>query len=165
VLRHRPDVLRGEKLQRIKGPLVEFLLLTEEERATHLLELLKAENNTLLKLGVGQFEAILEPLGLVVTGPPVAKRLLLQMQQTRHVLLHKGGVADEKFCKRCPWLNLKPGDRITVTERQYNASFVASMWYALALDSFSPTCVTKELLQEYRETLDRQPHPGSGADQ
>lgn len=76
------------------------------------------------------FESALGTVSL--SGPvdePVGKQIL-ELQQLRHALVHRGGMADRRLCGRCPWLGLKPGDRITLKRAELTRLLGAVQTYA-----------------------------------
>ncbi|HXV79024.1 MAG TPA: hypothetical protein VEG60_04020 [Candidatus Binatia bacterium] len=86
------------------------------------------------KLGIGRFEAVLNQIGL---GGPVdadVQRTILELSQIRHVIIHRLGKADEKLAITCPWLNLRPGQRVRITQKQFRQFYLAFFWYMLELD-------------------------------
>jgi hypothetical protein len=44
----------------------------------------------------------------------VTRRLLLELQQKRHVFVHRRGIADKRFVEACPFLDCSIGQPIAV---------------------------------------------------
>jgi hypothetical protein len=83
----RPDECKdGDLLRAIKGPLLEFASASADQRAEFLYSEIKVATKSALKVGVGVFEAILEPLGMAGSVDDQTRRLLLELQQKRHLL-------------------------------------------------------------------------------
>lgn len=135
LLLKRPETRQAPGLQKLKGPLVPFLASSPQEQAEYLAELLKQEVRASLHSGAGRFEAV---LGMIELGGAVSsevRRLLLELSEIRHVLVHRRGVADAKLVKdRCPWLRFKIGEVVTVGASDFRSYCMACDWYILELD-------------------------------
>lgn len=121
------------------------------------------------KLGIGRFEAVLNQIGL---GGPVdadVQRTILELSQIRHVIIHRLGKADEKLATTCPWLNLRPGQRVRITQKQFRQFYLVFFWYMLELDRrianlFSENTsefkarIHQECLDELRKSCTRDNH-------
>jgi hypothetical protein len=54
---------------------------------------------------------------------------LLELIEVRNIIVHKGGRADARFLRRCPWLRISSGDRLLVTEQMlHNYAHVVSYY-------------------------------------
>ena len=116
-------------LSRLQGPLLPFMRLSEEDRAAQLLELLSREINAPFQPGCAKFECLLEAVGLSGRVLPSVRRLILELSESRNVVVHKGGRVDSRFLQRCPWSTLKPGDDLAIDNRTYQRFSEASRWY------------------------------------
>lgn len=113
----RPDECKDAALLRsLKGPLIEFSSASSDQRAEFLLSELKASTRSALKIGANVFEVILEPLGMAGPVDDPANKIILELQQTRHILVHRRGVVDKRFLDACPFLSYQIGDRVVVTQ-------------------------------------------------
>lgn len=117
----------------MKGPLLEFATASPEQQADLLTERLKDAVQAGLKLGVGRFEAMLEPIGLGGGIDPDIRRVLFELSQVRNAIVHKAGVADRRFVESCPWMNLKRGERLKVNGGDFHLYMVSAYYYALVL--------------------------------
>jgi hypothetical protein len=120
-------------LSRLKGPLVEFRAASSDEQAEFLAETLKQSVDAALKLGVGRFEAILDPVGL---GGPVddsIRKSLFELSQIRNVIVHKGGKADRRLVDGCAWLGLQRGAIVRVGGAMFARYRLAAYWYLIEL--------------------------------
>lgn len=113
-LKNPDDCKDSGVLRSFKGPLIEFASASTNQRAEFLFSELKVASRSALKIGVGVFEAILEPLGMAGPVDELTKRLLLELQQKRHVFVHRRGIADKRFVEACPFLGYKVGQPIAV---------------------------------------------------
>lgn len=111
----RPDECKDSNLLRsVRGPLLEFASASIDQRAEFLHSEIKVATKSALKVGVGVFEAVLEPLGMAGSVDDLTRRLLLELQQKRHVFVHRRGIADKRFLDACPFLKSKIGQPIVV---------------------------------------------------
>jgi len=111
----RPDECKDANLLRsARGPLLEFASASVDQRAEFLYSEIKVATKSALKVGVGVFEAVLEPLGMAGSVDELTRRLLLELQQKRHVFVHRRGIADKRFLDACPFLESKIGQPIAV---------------------------------------------------
>jgi len=134
LLRTRPECRQVDVVQKLEGPLVEFVSANDDDRAKYLANLLTEQVKARFKLGIGRFEAVLNQISL---GGPVdtdVQRTILELSQIRHVLVHRLGKADERLVTNCPWLNLGPGQAVRITQKQFRRFYLAVFWYMLELD-------------------------------
>lgn len=111
----RPDECKdSDMLRSVKGPLLEFASASTDQRAEFLYSEIKVATKSALKVGVGVFEAVLEPVGMAGSVDDLTRRLLLELQQKRHVFVHRRGVADKRFVEACPFSDCKIGHPIAV---------------------------------------------------
>jgi len=97
----------------------EYLDRSVEEQYEYLVELLDEERGSAFRYGVTRFELLLEPFGLAGSVDEDVRRELFVLQQLRHVLVHRDGVADRRLVERCPSLNVKPGDTVQINHDAY----------------------------------------------
>jgi hypothetical protein len=88
-----------------------------------------------LKVGVGAYESLLEPIGLGGHVPDRVRRTLLECQQVRNVIVHRNGVCDTRLVQACPWLGLKIGETISVHKRAFERYSTAVRWYILEMSA------------------------------
>lgn len=83
--------------------------------------------------GISQFEHLLSPVGLAGSIDDGIRRDLYELEQLRHVLVHRRGLADRKLLDACPWLGRSLGDRVEVDHSTYRRLWQASHAYAYEL--------------------------------
>lgn len=126
----RPNECKDKDLiYRLKGPLLEFSNGSMEQKAVFLAETLKDTVKARLKLGIGRFEPILEPIGLGGPVDPNLKEILFELSQIRNAIVHKSGIADKRIVEGCPWLNLKPGMMIKIKGQNFYSYLMAAYCY------------------------------------
>lgn len=118
----------------IKGPLLEFLEASEDQRSEFLAGELKQLTRSRLQTGVGAFEAILRPVGLGGRVDPDVRRTLLELGQVRHLLVHRLGIVDARFADTCPWLAVALKDRLVIHRDHYDTYVMGCHWYLIELD-------------------------------
>jgi len=124
-----------DSIRRIKGPLMEFIAASEEEQAEYLLAQLKQDLGVAFKPGLARFEAILETIEMSGPVRDEVKRAILELSQVRNVFVHRKGLADARLTKLCPWLGVQLGDKVRISESQFQAYGRASYWYLVELDA------------------------------
>jgi len=133
-VRSREDCRLSDTLTRLKGPLLPFLISTEDERAEILRDRLLDEVGARQKVGLGRFEAILSAISLAGRSiPELISRSFLEFSETRHLIVHRGGFADKKFIGRCPWLAEKVGQPVKISGAEFRIYSSTSMWYLIDL--------------------------------
>jgi hypothetical protein len=116
---NEPDRLMHERLRRMKVP-VELLVSDSEERARFIvLEYLRSIGGD-LKVGIGRSESLLELIDL--TGPvdDDLRRSLLEAHQVRNLYAHRGGIVDQRFAERCPWIGAVVGERFRINNSMFD---------------------------------------------
>lgn len=120
-------------LSKLKGPLIEFRTAPPDEQAEFLAETLKQTLDASLKLGVGRFEVLLEPLGLSGEVHSKVRKVLYELSQIRNVIVHKSGRADRRIVESCPWLDSTRGEVLHVTSKMFERYLKAAYWYLLEI--------------------------------
>jgi hypothetical protein len=128
-LHNIPTARNSEFLSKLKGPLLEFIALDVEQQAEYLLELIKSQANPTQKLGIGQFDIVLDNLNLGGVLDKTVRTTLFELSQVRNVLVHCNGKADKRLKKNCPWLNTEIGNRVVITPYHYYAYHCAALLY------------------------------------
>lgn len=130
---NRPDILSREPWTNLKVRIGEYEALDKEQRAAYLVELADQSVGGPLKHGVGRFEELLRTIGLSGAVSEDVRKVLFELQQARNVLVHRRGVADRRFCDACPWMKLKPGQRVLITHKNYADYVTAAYKYTTEL--------------------------------
>ena len=134
LIQTRPACRQSDVVRKLEGPLIEFAGAKEEDKAKYLANLLTEQVKARFKLGIGRFEAVLNQISLGGPVDPDVQKTILELSQIRHVIIHRLGKADEKLVTNCPWLNLRPGQSVRVTQTQFRRFYLAVFWYMLELD-------------------------------
>ena len=95
---------------------------------------LKQDFGVSFKPWIARLEAILETIEMSGPVRDEVKRALLELSQVRNVLVYRKGLADSKLINLCPWLALKPGDSVRVSQAQFRDYSMAGHWYLVELD-------------------------------
>ena len=133
LLSNYPTVLENEEIIKIKGPLVEFSRLSEEEQAYYLLDSIKRNLDSNLKKGIGKFESVLKAVNLNGPISDCVRKKLFELSQVRNVIVHRSGLVDKQILDNCPWLNIRIGNNIILTTKDFHLYLGACQWYIINL--------------------------------
>jgi hypothetical protein len=136
ILMNEPDLLNSGSLAKIRVPYAEFEALEKEERIRRLIDELQRSQGFGRKQGTDGFEMLLEQVKLIGSIPPEIKKTIWQLHHVRNVIVHRASLADGRLVRSCPWMNLKVGDRVTV-------SHAALIEYGNALAEYTHTIATR----------------------
>jgi hypothetical protein len=149
-----PEARNHDKLARLRIPLFEYDSLQSDERMRFVLNALENELNATFKPGIGKFESVLKEIGLRGAVKEAVKKPLFEMAAVRNVLVHKTGIADQRFVRACPWFGVKIGEPVLVSIERYAEYRKRVLQYASIL--------TARVLIYFGITSDEQ-SPGSGS--
>lgn len=119
VVQNDQDVRTSEALSRVKISFVEYETLDADERVRLVVSELQRGLHGDQRLGAQAFELLLGRLGL---GGPVDEsvgRDIFELQQLRHVIVHRRRNVDRRLVERCPWLGLTVGAQLRISHEQY----------------------------------------------
>lgn len=132
-----PGLLREEAIGRVKLSLAEYLAMEADDRLRYLVSEIDRQEQTQRpqseRGGVGRFEPVLNRFGLGGCLDEPHKRCLFELSHVRHVIVHRGGVADVRFVNSCPWVKVPAGNRIVVSHGDYVRYRTATDSYFAAL--------------------------------
>lgn len=114
-LGNHPSALDNMKPVKVRIDLAEYGRLTPEDRALLMVETLDREISGPLRKGVGRFVELLDAVGLELRLPSNAHRDLFELQQVRHCLVHRFGIADARLVEACPWLAVCKGELLKLS--------------------------------------------------
>lgn len=106
--------LASEELAKIKVPAALFEEMDRPARMQFLLEEFKRNLRTDSKVGIERFESLLKPLGLSGPVEDSVRRDIFELSQVRNAILHRASRADQRLVEACPWLALRPGDKVVI---------------------------------------------------
>lgn len=132
-LESEPELLDTHTLSTVRIPLAEFESLQKDERIRLLVREYSRAVKSDLKTGVSKFEVLFDAIGLSGKVDQVLRKTLFECNCVRNVLVHRASVCDRRFSEACPWLGLKPGDRLRITPQRYRQYSEAVMAYATTL--------------------------------
>jgi len=138
-LMHESTAKEIESVKKIKIKLAEFEAMDSQERNYYIVQTLEQQLAASYKKGILRFETLLGIFGFGGGIDNQVKRDILELQQIRHVLVHRHGVIDKKLKETCPWLHLKVGNKIRVTQKDM-------MRYSLAVDKYVAELVRRVAL-------------------
>lgn len=89
-----------------KTRLSDFIALEGRAQFKFLLEQLLTETKARHEKGVMRYEKVLGHVGLGGVVNADVRKVLLELVETRHVIVHRDGASDAQFVERCPWVPL-----------------------------------------------------------
>lgn len=130
-LADKPDLLAVGPLANQKLVASLFESLPREERMRQLVTDWRRGKRF---IGVTAFESVLELIRLDGGVSELVRSNLRLMQQYRHLVAHRGGVADQRFVDICPDLGYITGDVVRINRDQMGAMLLACTVYAAEVD-------------------------------
>jgi hypothetical protein len=124
-----------ELFTKLKGSLLEFIQMTDSEQTEYILELLKNELKLNIKSGVGRFDGLLDAIELSGSIPEIIRRNLYELSQVRNCLVHRNSKVDLRLVKNCPWMDIRVGASITLTDGDFRKYQLTCYWYLLELST------------------------------
>jgi hypothetical protein len=121
------------KLRANKVELLTLLQMSHTQQTTYLLAEIKKEVASSYQVGAGRYEAILNFVGLGGPIPEIVSRSLLELLETRHLLVHRRGVVDGKFVGRCPWRGVEVDQELKLSRLDFYVLFLSATWYLLEM--------------------------------
>lgn len=127
------DVFSLPAIQKLKIKFGDYIHLDKSEQAAYLVEILEQETASSLKRGVTRFETLLEVFSLDGNVPPECAKALFELQQIRNVVAHRNSKADRRIIAECPWLKLKTGQPLEISDVMMDAYGSASIEYLMTI--------------------------------
>lgn len=122
---HDRKVLKDETIAKIKIRLGDYEILSRRDRSEYIVEQLEKELGAFQKLGISRFESVLCQFFKTEGLPPELRKILYELSQVRNAIVHRAYKADRMLTRSCPWLKLKTGQRLKVTEPMLDKYFGA----------------------------------------
>lgn len=118
-----------EVVKRSKVRLGDFMVLSGKDQMKFLLDELLTETKARYQAGVKRYEVILTAVGCGGDVNDDVRKTILEIAETRHLLVHRGGRADTKFRDRCPWVPIWGGGIVRVGPGDFGRFTLAVMSY------------------------------------
>ena len=128
-----PSCLTAPEFRNVRVRVGEYEGLDGEDRMRFLVDVFERELSASLKPGAGRYTCMLKPLGIVPDISDKIRRDLNELAATRNVIVHRAGIADERFVDLCPWLGLKLGDTVAVDHSAFERFIGATSNYVIAI--------------------------------
>lgn len=136
-----PDRLQTPPVSEVKLTVGDYERLSTEERLRHIVFEVQRSKKTDLKRGVGQFNALLDAVGLNCAPPRAIQDALFYHHQLRNLVAHRGAVADRRFIEVCPTLGYQVGETVPITEDIYVHLGLSAIHYS---DHLSSHCAEQD---------------------
>jgi hypothetical protein len=128
-LSNAPDRFQNRDLLRVQVSLAEYFEYGQTDMLAIAASRMMQDRRLAHMSGIERFEAIVEAVGIRGLIDADTRRTLIELQQVRNVLVHRSGIADDRFTRVCPWMDVTPGQRLSVGENEYGM-------YAASVSSF-----------------------------
>jgi len=129
----RPVLPVSDELLRMKGPVFEILSAPPSERAEYLFTILDRETQASLKRNVDRFEVLLKAVGLGGRVDDLARKVLVELINVRHVVVHRRGHVDKRLLESCPWMTVEIGNVLQITPEMSERYRLAAVYYVIEL--------------------------------
>jgi hypothetical protein len=113
-LEAQPELLTSDAFAKVKLPVAMMVGGEQRDRLQAVLSEVTRASSSDLAQGVSKFERVLAPVGLGGIVPKLIRDAIYEAQQIRNVWAHRGGMADERFVKRCPHLGFDVGETVSL---------------------------------------------------
>lgn len=133
ILLYDQKIKENDKIRKIKIPLGDFEALDTQELSYFIIRELEHQFAASQRKGIGRFEPLLNIFGLGGGLKESYRRDLLELQQIRHVIIHRRGLVDRKLSTACPWLKLKMNSEININREGIKKYFKAVTKYCLEI--------------------------------
>lgn len=130
---NKPEYFKARELEKLKVQLGDYMNLTQIEQCEYAVQLLDQQEGGRRRHGVTRFEFLLAPVGLAGPVESEIGKTVFELEQVRHVLIHRRGLADRRFVEACPWLGVEPGRRLEINHPAYCRMSAAVFEYVLAI--------------------------------
>jgi len=144
ILLYDQKIKENDKIRKIKIPLGDFEDLDPQERSYFIIRELEHQFAASQRKGIGRFESLLNIFGLGGGLKETYRRDLLELQQIRHVIIHRRGIVDRKLSTACPWLKLKISSEININRIGLKKYFKAVTEYTLE--------ISKRMIKKYSKS-------------
>lgn len=128
-----PAAWDAESIRKLKVRLGDYMALEPFDRCLWVVDLIDQESGGPLRVGVNRFESLLQPIGLAGDVKESTKKLLFELSNVRHLIVHRRAFVDRRLLLACPWLQVRVGDRLRVTRDMWLGYNKAVAEYALEI--------------------------------
>jgi len=128
---HRPELVADGPLANMKVVASVFEKLAREDRMRLLVSDWRRGKRF---IGVSALESMLELVNLDGGVSDLVRSNLRLMQQYRHLVAHRGGVADQRFVETCADLGYASGETVRINRDQMGNMLLAGTVYAAEVD-------------------------------
>jgi hypothetical protein len=128
-MQYNPSILDQPKICKIRGPLVEFQRMNEQDRLRYLVTELQRDLGLELKGGATKFETLLTVVKLGGSVDSKVRDAIFEAQNLRNIFAHRAGIADRKFVANCPHLQYRVGDAVRIGDEEFGRVFFGLLTY------------------------------------
>jgi hypothetical protein len=128
-----PVARQCPELKKVRVCIAEYESLQGDDRMRYVTGILEKELAASLRPGVGRFDCILKIFDIHPEIDEDTRRDLHELAAIRNVIVHRAGLADERFVALCPWLQFSVGQKVEVGAESFQRFVAAASNYAAAL--------------------------------
>jgi hypothetical protein len=139
-----PEALAIPEVANLRFKFGDYEALDPEEKRYFIVEQLEKNLAIPLRGGVTRFEKLLNLFGLSGEVAEDTRKSLWELSHIRHVIVHRGSIADKRFVEACPWAGFEIGDRVIVSDESFSRFYEAAMDYAFMT-------VTKRIISHFED--------------
>jgi len=136
-----PRKLAEKHRDKLKVPVLIALSGDDERVGWTAMDELRRNLASGLKAGIGQFESLLDAVGLGGAVPDALRREMVEFCEVRNVLAHKSGIVDRRAKDACPYLPEEAGARILVGSTRFDGYFRNARDYSVLIADRLPAFV------------------------
>jgi hypothetical protein len=103
-----------DAVNQVKLTLGEFMQMSEGDQLKLVFETMLSTTRARHAPGIGRWETFLKSLELGGDVPEGIRKTLLWLGETRHILVHRHGIVDDKYLKTCAWAGTPKGERVRI---------------------------------------------------
>jgi hypothetical protein len=157
-IEHDETLTRKHPLSKVKFSLTELKSMTDKDRVSALADAVMDELGAPNRIGVEKFHEVFSFVGFSFPIKKDWRNPLRELHAVRNVLLHRGGIIDQRFLSLCPWVSVEPGTVLRVTSFALSGYVSAvdgymSRFKRSVVDRLQPTM---KLIERSIETNERQ---------
>jgi hypothetical protein len=130
-IKRNPEIMKTELFRKLRIRRGEYESLQGDEEYEYIVDRIELQSKR--GQGIGRFEGLLEQFGLSGKVDEKLERGILELQQVRHVLVHRNGIVDKRLIEKCPWVASKTGEIIYIDSEKYNMYSDAVANYAIEI--------------------------------
>jgi len=112
-------IWKTDSISKLQVRIGDYESLDHFEKCMWIVGLLDQSTSAPNKSGITRFEKLLQVFNLDGSFNDEHNKALYELHHIRNVLIHRGGLVDNKLLKACPWIKLKPGQQLLISHSMW----------------------------------------------